>query len=49
MSDPTAHRGPYPFASTLVIRAVREENSGWVAECTRPNSYDEEGPKRFAC
>jgi hypothetical protein len=26
-----------------------EEISGRVAECTCPKSYDEEGPKRFAC
>jgi hypothetical protein len=29
--------------------AVGEEISGRVAECTRPKSYDEEGPKRFVC
>jgi hypothetical protein len=29
--------------------AVGEEISGWVAECTRPKSLDEEGPKHFAC
>jgi hypothetical protein len=28
---------------------VGEEISGRVAECTRPKSLDEEGPKRFAC
>jgi hypothetical protein len=28
---------------------VGEEISGRVAECTHPKSYDEEGPKRFAC
>jgi hypothetical protein len=28
---------------------VGEEISDRVAECTRPKSYDEEGPKRFAC
>jgi hypothetical protein len=27
---------------------VGEEISDRVAECTRPKSYDEEGPKRFA-
>jgi hypothetical protein len=27
---------------------VGEEISGRVAECTRPKSLDEEGPKRFA-
>jgi hypothetical protein len=29
--------------------AVGEEIFGWVVECTRPKSLDEEGPKRFAC
>jgi hypothetical protein len=28
---------------------VREKISGRVAECTRPKSLDEEGPKRFSC
>jgi hypothetical protein len=28
---------------------VGEKISGRVAECTRPKSLDEEGPKRFAC
>jgi hypothetical protein len=28
---------------------VGEEIFGRVAECTRPKSLDEEGPKRFAC
>jgi hypothetical protein len=36
--------GPLPGAPN-----VREEISGWVAECTRPKSLDEEGPKHFAC
>jgi hypothetical protein len=31
------------------MTSVGEEISGWVVECTRPKSYDEEGPKRFAC
>jgi hypothetical protein len=36
--------GPLPGAPN-----VGEEISGRVAECTRPKSLDEEGPKRFAC
>jgi hypothetical protein len=28
---------------------VEDEISGRVAECTRPKSLDEEGPKCFAC
>jgi hypothetical protein len=28
---------------------VGEEISDRAAECTRPKSLDEEGPKRFAC
>jgi hypothetical protein len=35
------------FRACLV--SVGEEISGRVAECTRPKSLDEEGPKRFAC
>jgi hypothetical protein len=31
------------------LSSVREEISDRVAECTRPKSLDEEGPKRFAC
>jgi hypothetical protein len=34
---------------TFVIAIVGEEISARVAECTRPKSLDEEGPKRFAC
>jgi hypothetical protein len=36
--------GPLPG-----VPNVGEEISGRVAECTRPKSLDEEGPKRFAC
>jgi hypothetical protein len=35
------------FIFSLVC--VGEEISGRVAECTRPKSLDEEGPKHFAC
>jgi hypothetical protein len=30
------------------VSCVGEEISGRVAECTRPKSLDEEGPKRFS-
>jgi hypothetical protein len=33
----------------ITIIIVGEEISGRVAECTRPKSLDEEGPKRFDC
>jgi hypothetical protein len=33
----------------LMTMVVEEEISGRVAECTRPKSVDEEGPKCFAC
>jgi hypothetical protein len=36
------------FLGGANITSVGEEISGRVAECTRPKSEDEEGPKRFA-
>jgi hypothetical protein len=36
--------GPLPG-----VPNVEEEISDRVAECTRPKSLDEEGPKHFAC
>ena len=43
-----ATKGCQPVESNE-LDSVREEISGGVAECTRPKSLDEEGPKRFAC
>jgi hypothetical protein len=37
---------PIPY---LVRQMSEREFFGRVAECTRPKSYDEEGPERFAC
>jgi hypothetical protein len=37
---------PTPY---LARQMSERKISGQVAECTRPKSLDEEGPKRFAC
>jgi hypothetical protein len=44
-----ANKNLKPSPTTWRAKCRGGNLPGWVADCTRPKSQREEGPKRFAC